>query len=183
MTQPKASTLQQRFGFQDSDLKSPDHDQIMIWLDTYAEEIVKLILKYDGNWENQNDPNIKHLIERIGEPPEKPSLKIKKVWEYAVTGRNGFMVGFIDMLVEVDLPYLDLHREKWMATSTRTSVFFEVKTTIPSLGELIRQIRMYQEYIGKRKFYVVASDSKYVKQLNQQGIGFIKYPDFQIFDE
>ena len=31
--EPKAKTLQERFGFSDPDLKRPEHDEIMVWLD------------------------------------------------------------------------------------------------------------------------------------------------------
>lgn len=31
--EPKAKTMQERFGFSDPDLKTPEHDAIMMWLD------------------------------------------------------------------------------------------------------------------------------------------------------
>lgn len=40
MAKPKAQTLQQRFGFKDEDLKTPMHDEIMMWLDKNAEKII-----------------------------------------------------------------------------------------------------------------------------------------------
>lgn len=53
-------------------------------------------------------------------------------------------------------------------------VFFEVKTKIQSLGELIRQIRFYEEY-KKGKYFVVSPESQYASLLNEQGIGFVLY--------
>ena len=139
-------------------------------------------------------------------PPEKPPLDIQLVWEYTVSTNNKFVVGFIDMKLVVHDSSLvfwgvkyDQYLEKYMLEShlrskkpyflpswhieprsKRTALYFEVKSTLPSLGELIRQIRMYQEYV-KGDFYVVAPDDKYAEQLVKQGIGFIKYPEGKLW--
>jgi hypothetical protein len=159
MAQPKASTLQQRFGFQDDDLKNPNHDEIMMWLDMRAETIVKLV------WKKYLDANFSHRDSELPPPSE-----IRKIWEFAITGKNGFMIGFIDMMVVISKPFSQ-------------SFCFEVKSVLPSLGELIRQVRMYQTYINNSPFYIVAPDDRYAKQLEQQGIGFIKYPEGTIFGQ
>lgn len=51
---------------------------------------------------------------------------------------------------------------------------FEVKTKIPSLGELFRQIRMYQEYTSD-PFVIVSPDDRYQQQIEAQGLKFVKY--------
>jgi len=141
----------------------------------------------------------------LGEPPVKPPLEIETTWEYTVSGANKFIVGFIDMKVVVydsdlnieNIQYQGyckgymlthhLHSEQkysipswWIERKAQKRVcYFEVKSTLPSLGELIRQIRMYQEFLNG-SFYVVAPDDKYAQQLQKQGIGFVKYPEGQI---
>jgi len=37
----RTTTLQEKFGFMDSDLKTPQHDAIMTWLDGEVENIAK----------------------------------------------------------------------------------------------------------------------------------------------
>jgi hypothetical protein len=182
MTQPKASTLQQRFGFQDDDLKNPNHDEIMMWLDSYVDTIVKLILKYEGSWSKEKIDELQTKNYISGELPIKPAMEIKKIWEYPVQAKNGFMIGFIDMLVEAYPPCLTTNGNKWEVDWHTKRFVFEVKSILPTLGELIRQIRMYEEFVGKA-FYVVAPDDKYAKMLNQQGIGFIKYPEGTISEK
>jgi hypothetical protein len=142
----------------------------------------------------------------LGALPEKPSLGINLKWEYTVSTGNQFVVGFIDMKAVVFNSTITLEDVKYESSmkkymllehyhssrerysypswyvnkeSQRTEIYFEVKSSLPSLGELIRQIRMYEEYV-KGKFYVVAPDDKYAEQLQRQGIGFIKYPDGQV---
>jgi hypothetical protein len=67
---------------------------------------------------------------------------------------------------------------EWESNKIKQRVYFEVKTAIKSLGELIRQIRMYQEYVSSGIFVVVCPDDRYKEQLQRQGIAFVKYrPD------
>ena len=250
MAKPRASTIQQRFGFQDGDLKTPKHDEMMLWLDANAETISERIVGYESSWllddiqeleigatnavesakvsarENAADA-VRRLEQlssddfgwrtrceeartraidwanrllgwRLGDPPEKPSIKVKKRWEYAVVdqkyGGSKYVVGFIDMCVDVwnpclslaphepSAPYVGEHDgvlPNWAVMKNHHSLLFEVKSTIPSLGELIRQLRMYQTYTDGT-FYVVAPDSKYKPTLRSQGIGFVHYPSGEV---
>jgi hypothetical protein len=130
-------------------------------------------------------------------PPKSPGLKVlSRTWEYPIMARSQFMVGFVDMFVEVEArsPHF-LESEDWdrmrVETSflptwrTWTSVInflFEVKPTIPSLGEVIRQVRLYEQYVrnqhpGPPRFVVVCPDDKFASALDSQGISFIICPD------
>lgn len=127
-----------------------------------------------------------------------------KKWEYAVATRTGYTVGFVDLragyekddhLTPIfgaeDNPYQE--REKWepYAASwladrvdrcapcwhvdrSRGDVSFEVKSHIKSAGEVIRQIRLYQEHSGDH-FVVVSPDTRFTDILREQGIGFVEY--------
>ena len=59
MVKPKAKTLQQRFGFIDADLKTPEHDEIMLWLDQNVELIAKGLV-----FEEWDQKHIKELKEK-----------------------------------------------------------------------------------------------------------------------
>ncbi|WP_417914982.1 hypothetical protein [Candidatus Electronema sp. JM] len=260
MAEPKAKTLQQRFGFMDTDMKKPKHDEIMLWLDSIVEERIASWIKHEPEWNSEiisdyqkvfsnsrqnlllflerrkgrieNDIKefeslkeadkyssyyesryresledlglLKELhekaarLEKLDPVPVKPSLSnIKKIWECPVKGYNDYIVGFIDLKVTYDYPELilagisipaDLYRisgitwsPKWEVHTIQQGhypcadpIYFEVKTEIPSLGELIRQINIYREY-GAKKIFVVSPDDRYVSVLQEQGIGFIKY--------
>jgi hypothetical protein len=81
-----------------------------------------------------------------------------------------------------NLEYHPDKEEHYSTCYTQHKVFFEVKTTIPSLGELIRQIRMYQEY-ENGIWVVVSPDDTHSSRLEKQGIKFIKYePELFIQD-
>ena len=62
MAQAKAQTMQARFGFQDTELTSPKHDEIMLWLDKWVDTNLHTIT---GGWEDirsyDNKKNWKNL--------------------------------------------------------------------------------------------------------------------------
>lgn len=136
----------------------------------------------------QKEQELKRALEPVPHAcvPGKPPIKIElKLWEHPIKNQN-YIVGFADMMVVYKKPYLSLSIEfsaqgwieKWIVTEyaeREDGVFFEVKTEIPSLGELIRQINMYRTN-GARRFFVVSPDDSYARLLKEQGIGMIRFP-------
>lgn len=121
--------------------------------------------------------------------PSKPSIRIySKQWEKPIKSKE-YIIGFVDMMVIYEQPLLSMSIEltdqgwieRWNVTFIRYShdeenrVHFEVKTEIPSLGELIRQINMYRSY-GANRFFVVSPDDSHAKLLQEQRIGLIRFP-------
>lgn len=173
----KAQTLQQRFGFQDDDLKSANHDEIMIWLDENIDSLI-------GDF---------FLTGEMKEPDDfgdfaQPVKVLLKQWEKPIMNGN-FMIGFIDMFAKILIPslhsvekshgkyptYVEIpSHNKW--ERNLRNVMFEVKTSIPSLGELLRQLAMYREYYKESDVIVVCPDNRFEKALKSQGVGFIQYP-------
>lgn len=116
----------------------------------------------------------------LGNPPEVPApAVIRGKWEHPVMSRN-IVAGFIDYLVEATLPVLSVGGErdqlKWVINPSPVKVYFEAKTKIPSIGELIRQINFYQSY-EPGVYVVVSPDDSAEGTLRGQGIGFVKCPE------
>ncbi len=140
------------FSEMDRDVFSSAHDEIMCWTDTHAEEIIAKL------W------------------PENKSYRIvSKRWEKPVTTtvkRDERLIGFVDLAV---------------ITSGRPErVYFEIKTQVRP-GSDIRQINAYKfyqypQYDGdadlRGSFVVVSPDDRHAELLEEQGIKFVKYPDF-----
>jgi len=174
MANPRAQTLQQRFGFVDKDLTSYGHDIIMTWLDDYCRQT---FIPWAIDVLQKECDEMAYHEEDLTKIPPKIDTETEIKWEYVISV-NKYVVGFIDMAVIINVPYLrhtDAYpAETWWQFHSRTFCF-EVKTKIGSVGELLRQINMYREYV-KWQFYVVAPDSQYKKQLQSQNVGFIHYP-------
>ena len=190
MATPKAQTLQQRFGFADSQLATPAHDQLMCELDSRVSalcqgrfggiERVKAQIKKEQEWCSTNEgikagyewPTIEEVM---GVTPTVSS----KCWESPVMNEK-YMVGFVDMRVFVQTPNVrsrsrsgDLGWTPVLVMETNC-VSIEVKPVIPSVGELIRQLRMYQQYGERGEIFAVASpDTQWISVLLDQGIEFI----------
>jgi hypothetical protein len=220
MGKPKAQTIQQRFGFGDTDLKTPKHDEIMLWLDDNVEYLCRKITNTDQvGWSFKHKDEItekyftevakcrdyiaeyfrdswtteeKKWAENIQQINKcvlpSPNSHIEYFWEKPIKDKS-YIIGFVDMMAIVSMPqYMYVQSSNMYSSYTKCiptvrtenkkiTIFFEVKTAIPSLGELIRQIQMYKSYINvSYNFYVIAPDDKFAPQLKSQNIGFIKYP-------
>lgn len=130
----------------------------------------------------------------LGETPPVPSevIEVTTTWEYPIKNqRTNFVIGFVDMAVVCSYnPHLrvvnhDLDEDTlpcWQWDYSGYDRFYlEAKTEIRSLGELIRQIRMYQEHmIMSYSFYIVTPDCRFASPLESQGIGTIHYPSGKI---
>ena len=124
----------------------------------------------------------------LGQPPEKLSIKIvKKTWERPIKSHNDYVIGFIDMEVICHIPELFCYPKddypKYVIDHIEYSLMLEVKTSIKSIGEVIRQIQLYKNYFKndycngryrKYEFIIVSPDDRYVDLLKSQNIGFVK---------
>jgi len=174
--------------------KSPDYDPYTSYANLTSDEKEKRDEKYKrdkaeriASLENQIE-QASGLIKSPPIPPKPPVRITTKQWERPIKSKD-YIIGFIDMAVFFELPVLDISIElaengwnvKWEIRYSeydgygeKNRVYFEVKTEIPSLGELIRQVNMYKSY-GARKIFVIAPDDTHANLLQEQGIGLIKF--------
>ena len=253
MNKRKLDTRQQvLFGFPDEDLKTSQHDEIVLWLKRNGEAISRKLIRWTETW----DPNViesiktqaaatvatrmdllretltkeKWRLERVergefrlylaqdlekriesmnteltflsswnglGEPPA-PKLDVRCELEHPVLRRPheaSDIAGFIDVVLSVRAlrltagivpsddygrPYLGIDAKTYADWNARWSDFrrfaFDAKTTIPSLGQLIRQFKAYRAY-SKLPLYAVSPDARFANEICDEGFGFIKYPD------
>jgi hypothetical protein len=181
MLKTRATTLQAKMGFQDSDLTTPVHDAMMVWLDQNVEAWI--VQRYGAQWDSERVNAViqearstygKNVDDAWSSVPPPRRIKIEsKTWEKPVMARNGFLIGFVDMEVIAQRNVISISGYKWAERWESETYFFEVKPTIPSVGELIRQVRMYQEY-RNGKYVVVSPDDRFESILADQQIYFMK---------
>ena len=72
-----------------------------------------------------------------------------------------------------------MNKDKKEWDDERPRVFFEIKTKIPSAGELLRQLKVYKTYLTYKQqvFVVVSPDDTFAELLKEQGFFFYKYQD------
>src|SRR5260221_13735603 len=132
MAQVKAKTLMEKHGFLDKEKGTPEHDRIQKWVYKNAHKIIdELFVKGAQGFE----------------------IKVNR-WEHEIIQtnfNNKIVVGFVDLFVQY-LKENDPIGPEW------PSVFFEIKTSIPSVGKLIRQLNFYRTHLGNKTFVVVCPD-------------------------
>jgi len=159
----KLKTHLEKLGFSETDKKNPTHDKIQTWVYENIETVIR---------------------ETVMKKNEHPWKITKNKWEHEVICKNGSyktVVGFIDIMAEIHGVF-DYDPKSVIQSYNRKPVFIEIKTEIPVLGELIRQMRAYQTYEGFYNVYIIVSpDDRHEKILNEQGFYFYKYKDPDLF--
>ena len=198
----RANTLQEKFGFLDEDMKNPQHDAIMLWLDKRAEELVREYFAMPSAWPVELVAKVRaeaharakeHVyatlnLPDLGEPPAREFKIVSKTWEKTIVTAKNYTVGFADMEVVVrfskSLNFWENERAPeggrpvidWFVEDRQEHVLFEAKTAIASVSEVIRQIRLYQQYQAG-VYVVVSPDDRFADVLRGQGIQFVKYDE------
>ena len=110
------------------------------------------------------------------------ACKIVLTWERPITSGGKFIVGYCDLFATLTAKQPCLWGEcepaRWgfePESATTTSIGFEVKTEIRSLGEVVRQIRTYQEHCRDWHWFIVYPDDRFAEPLRSQGIHFLNY--------
>lgn len=180
--QPKVKGLPQLI---DDELTTPQHDKLCILLlnkDILKEYIlndkkIQLIIKntidqinykgqiYDG-W-NKIDYETKYISHTI--EVETPIL------EKVVKSNSGFIIGYIDVLVYVNIKiiYESITKDKKEIKETIKPfpLAIEVKTKIRSVGEVLRQLQTYKSTLGYH-LVLVSNDPTNKEVFEGQGFSF-----------
>jgi len=203
----RAQTNIEKYGFKDADLTTPGHDAICMWIEDNIQDIVDSLSLFEHS-EVLDDQRIGQLLahyqltsqenrfqkegttETLEGLREKlhqyrtPPIRIDKVvWEPTILNKKDFEVGFLDLLAEVIVPHplFDLTGDEIeIATKDQEGykIWFEAKTSIPSLGELFRQLSFYRNHV-KDPIVVVSPDTRHKKRIQKQGYHFIE-PDVKV---
>ena len=108
-------------------------------------------------WVYRNFPSILKQVLPLVQVDDAVPLDLRLEYPIAdQTYNRNYIVGFVDVYCR------------------RLSVGVEVKTEIPRVGDLIRQIQFYKRY-STMSWIVVSPDDENAEILKEQGIYFYKY--------
>jgi hypothetical protein len=177
-----------RLGLHDPDLTSPEHDRLMILLHENIDRYVHVALK--------DRKAIAELLCR-GDTMDssRPVTRASKPkWELPITRPGStFIVGYLDLLAVVQIPVRYRYkRDGWRANpddcwveesgDADLHVCFEVKPTIPSAGEMLRQLNTYKSALvpqldGRMVMGVFSPDTRFKEIIEDQGFFFVTPED------
>lgn len=94
---------------------------------------------------------------------------------------KSYTIGFCDMMVDLQrscsngyVECIEGRVQKVYSGRDERQWWLEIKPSIPSVGELMRQLRMYQSYTRDGAWFVVSPDTRWRSQIEAQGFGFIE---------
>jgi len=197
MEKVRAATIQQKLGFKDDDLKTPKHDEIVLWVSGHALDIVTAIWGTRAQWTPEQICELNASLEEAYQPvervimtdlPVRNPISVDKVkWEVPIMS-DKYVVGFVDLMLKWSWDEVTIDtgggwaishpnaKVTWEVKRFSQVVCIEAKSSIPSLGELVRQIRLYEQYCEK-PYVVVSPDARYADVLKSQGIEFYHYEE------
>lgn len=137
------------------------------------------------------------LAKAFADANQRPNPRVyNKELEYVLKSYSGYgdrqekIVGYADLLLETELPGVfptykpssrgysqdefDNFTLKWSRGRPAPRILVEVKSFMPTMGELMRQINLYRTAFTGR-FVVVSPDDSYADILKEQGVTFVKY--------
>lgn len=201
MAQTRAKV--QQHGFWDHEVSVHKHDEICIWAHEHALDIFRAVCTkdFDRNWvtgdlpeEFKADQNARALAREFQEKTPRPVPRIKaKKLEYVLRSYSGYqdkverLVGYADLLITTELPslypildYDSIRAGRPLLTGFKLiwdqgpSILVEAKSTMPTLGELMRQVNLYRTAFGGL-VVVVSPDDQFQSILADQNVSFIRY--------
>lgn len=146
---------------------------------------------------DHQDDKAKALAKTFAEANPRPNPRIcTKALEYVLKSYTGYgdrlekIVGYADLFLETETPCIfptykpsskgysqdefDNFTLGWSRDRPAPRILVEVKSVMPTMGELMRQINLYRTAFGGR-FVVVSPDDGYADILKEQGVTFVKY--------
>ncbi len=101
--------------------------------------------------------------------------------EVPITANNGFLVGYTDVVVSFEHDEYNGKILKLDSPLHPIKKYIEVKPTIKSFGQTLRQIRTYQHYMEHTPcyggYYLFTTGNKFKKAFESQGIEVLTYPE------
>lgn len=170
MGKDKTWKLDQTLKIDDDQLKTPKHDRMCLWVDNHINEIIQdcLMKRFKKNIQ---------LIEN----------KTLLLWEEPIKNKNGFVVGIPDFKF-----CFSVWNGKTYADGNKlyfeVGGIIEVKPKIRSVGETMRQLKLYKSYAENittnessntklRHVMLVTETSGYKDLFEKQGIHFFVLTD------
>jgi hypothetical protein len=146
-----------------------------------------------SSWPHARVLKLRNEYPDLGErlPTKRATLVVKRElaavlrerepeWHPRQVPRNQRTLGYADLLMHCVGEHLGASQlvsgrepPQWTVREEPFRIIVEVKSELPTIGELMRQLNLYRQSCGQ--VIVVAPDDRYTALLAEQGILFVKY--------
>lgn len=158
----------------DAQLLTPKHDEMMKLL--FNNKIINKLEKFSGI-ENE----IGNISSRHGNITNIELTNTKIDLEVPLKTHKGFIIGIIDAVITFKYKITYLYDNKKCNSREETRCGIEIKPTINSVGEVMRQLKIYNDYLlmsdyhvrKKAKIVLFTQDETEREIFESQNIGYI----------
>lgn len=190
-----------QIGLWDAEVSNPTHDALCTWALDHADRILRIVHheQFDLDWRETDihashgypDAALTAAIEAFKATTPRPNPRIsRRLLEHVLYRESGYkstqIVGYADVVLAVEVPVIYASKGKhpdyavsvelqWHR-ATELAILIEAKTTMPTLGELMRQLNLYRTAFDRRAIVVLSPDDRHASRLEEQGIHFLRYP-------
>jgi hypothetical protein len=192
-----------RFGIHDEDLKTPGHDALLLWVNERADKIVRYLTldahclgacEWEkpiggsfivGYWDVWMTTQSLSDIAKSECPAlcqlERQYLQVRAIGDQIGLSPLSYLTPEAKELARANKDAILAALRVPVMTPRVESIGFEIKTSIPSLGELVRQLQTYRErkvaygakWMKTDIIVVVSTDDRWQDAIASQGFRFI----------
>jgi hypothetical protein len=190
----------QQLGFWDAEVgdprRGPLHDEICFWAQDRSLDIARHVHQnfFDRGWlrcDIRDSGDYPETIREFCEKTKRPAPKIVKTsLETVLQTRSGYqgayvkIIGYADLIIEIERPVVDELSKGAVAVGWDSSldgrktanILIEAKSSIPILGDLLRQLNLYKTAFSG-EVVVVSPDDRYAQKIREQGFHFVRHGD------
>ena len=155
------------------------------WFESYG-------MTVGASWSLERVAKCQRDFPELGDPPARRTTLVAKREIEAVlrerepeyhprqVPRNQRILGYADLLLHCVSEQLGASQvvsgrepPRWDVREVGFKIIIEVKSVLPTLGELMRQLNLYRQ--AHPNVVLVAPDERYAGLLREQGVLFVKY--------
>ena len=199
----KSRSKIQQIGFWDPEVAELTHDQICLWAHKHADQIIRNAFPQyfgvpwhdsdiDHNRANWTDQSLQGARAFMQSNPKPDIRVVARLLDEPLIRRTGYrdsieqIVGYADLIIYTEQARVvpkyrtangDEEAQDFSIRWDRygsPSLLVEAKTVLPTIGELMRQLKLYRTAFA-RNLAVCSPDNSYEEILADQGFLYIKY--------
>lgn len=196
----RGTTHEKLWGHQDKQLTTPKHDEMVLWL-LNKDNIIKLLPEIQIQLNRPPYHTAEQIInfcaengfqidsDAVGVLKGMRQFELHELIKWLhpsvlVIAREHLTSYIHDLKIESEYPimskqfiigYIDIFITPTPITCTSKHYAIEVKPTISSFGETLRQLNTYRQYLHNTKIFLFTCDMGFKSAFESQGITVLEY--------
>jgi len=170
----KSWKLENTLKIDDTQLKTPLHDKLCLYVDEYINDILNIKKRWPVDGFEKELFLSEYDRRKLCYFVWQDFPKVELLWEEPIKN-NGFVIGIPDFTFTASVKLMRTIKgeDGRIVVGDKFYGIIEVKPKIQSIGETMRQLKIYKSYLNRNRehqIYLVTLEPKYKKLFEKQGI-------------